>query len=127
MIVGVPRETFPGERPLSLVPAAIPNIMKAALEVVVEAGAGAAAGYPDADYTGKGAKIVAERAEVFRAADIVVQILCYGSNDQTGKDDLPLFKRDQILIGFLRPLGSVETVQAIASAGVTAFSVELMP
>jgi H+-translocating NAD(P) transhydrogenase subunit alpha len=127
MIVGVPRETFPGERRVALVPAAIPNLMKAGLEVVVEAGAGAAAGYPDADYTGKGAKIAADRAEVFRAADIVVQILCYGSNDKTGKADLPLFRSGQVLIGFLRPLGSIETIQEIASKGVTSFSVELMP
>jgi len=127
MIVGVPRESFPGERRVALVPAAIPNLMKAGLQVVVEAGAGAAAGYPDADYTAKGAKIAAERAEVFRTADIVVQILCYGSNDKTGKADLPLFRNGQILIGFLRPLGSIETIQEIASKGVTSFSVELMP
>jgi NAD(P) transhydrogenase subunit alpha len=127
MIVGVPRESFPGERRVALVPAAIPNLTKAGLEVVVEAGAGAAAGYPDADYAAKGAKIVADRAEVFRAADVVVQVLCYGSNDKTGKADVPLFRRDQVLIGFLRPLGSLETIQEIAAKGVTSFSVELMP
>jgi NAD(P) transhydrogenase subunit alpha len=127
MIVGVPRESFPGERRVALVPAAIPNLTKAGLEVVVEAGAGAAAGYPDADYIAKGAKIVADRAEVFRAADVVVQVLCYGSNDKTGKADVPLFRRDQVLIGFLRPLGSLETIQEIAAKGVTSFSVELMP
>jgi NAD(P) transhydrogenase subunit alpha len=127
MIVGVPRESFPGERRVALVPAVIPVLAKAGMEVIVQAGAGVDAGYPDADYVAKGAKIVVDRAEVFRAADIIVQILCYGSNDKTGKNDLPLFKRDQILIGFLRPLGSVETVQGIASAGVTSFSVELMP
>ena len=127
MIVGVPRESFPGERRVALVPAAIPNLIKAGLQVVVEAGAGAAAGYPDADYTAKGAKITADRAEVFRAADILVQILCYGSNDKTGKADLPLFRNGQTLIGFLRPLGSIETIQEIASKGVTSFSVELMP
>src|SRR6266481_6301078 len=127
MIVGVPRESFPGERRVALVPAVIPNLIKAGLEVVVEAGAGAAAGYPDADYTAKGAKITADRAEVFRAADILVQILCYGSNDKTGKADLPLFRNGQTLIGFLRPLGSIETIQEIASKGVTSFSVELMP
>jgi NAD(P) transhydrogenase subunit alpha len=112
---------------VALVPAAIPNLIKTGLEVVVEAGAGAAAGYPDADYTAKGAKIAADRAEVFRAADIVVQILCYGSNDKTGKADLPLFRNGQLLIGFLRPLGSIETIREIASKGVTSFSVELMP
>jgi NAD(P) transhydrogenase subunit alpha len=127
MIVGVPRETFPGERRVALVPAAIPNLTKAGLEVVVEAGAGVGAGYPDADYAAKGAKISADRAEVFRAADIVVQILCYGSNDKTGKADVPLFRRGQVLIGFLRPLGSIETLQEIAGKGVTSFSVELMP
>lgn len=127
MIVGVPRESFPGERRVALVPAVIPVLAKAGLEVIVQAGAGMEAGYPDTDYVAKGAKIVGDRAEVFRTADIVVQILCYGSNDLTGAADLPLLKRNQMLIGFLRPLSSVETVQGIASAGVTSFSVELMP
>ncbi len=127
MIVGVPRESFPGERRVALVPAAIPNLTKAGLQVVVETGAGAGAGYPDADYTAKGAKIVSERAEVFLSADVVVQILCYGSNDKTGKADVPLFRSGQVLIGFLRPLGSIETIQEIAAKGVISFSVELMP
>jgi H+-translocating NAD(P) transhydrogenase subunit alpha len=127
MIVGVPRESFPGELRVALTPAVVPSLAKAGLEVVVEAGAGVRAGYPDADYISKGATILAQRAEVFRAADVIVQVLCYGSNDKSGKDDLPLFRRDQILIGFLRPLGSLETVQEIADAGVASFSLELMP
>ena len=127
MIVGVPRESFPGERRVALVPAVIPTLAKAGLEVVVEAGAGFEAGYPDADFVAKGAKILPQRAEVFRAANIITQVLCYGSNDKTGKADVPLFQRDQVLIGFLRPLGSVETITEIAGKGVTAFSVELMP
>src|SRR5207245_10558531 len=127
MILGVPHESYPWERRVALVPAVIPSLTKAGLEVVVETGAGAAAGYPDADYSAKGAKIASDRAEVFRAADIVVQILCYGSNDKTGKADVPLFRSGQVLVGFLRPLGSIETIKEIASKGVTSFSVELMP
>src|SRR5712664_2151852 len=127
MIVGVARESYPGERRVALVPAVLPTLAKAGLEVVLEAGAGVEAGYPDAEYVAKGAKIVADRAELFRAADIITQVLCYGANDRTGKADLPLFHRDQILIGFLRPLGSVETITDIAAKGVTSFSVELMP
>jgi NAD(P) transhydrogenase subunit alpha len=127
MIVGVPRESFPGERRVSLSPAVVPILAKSGLDVVVEAGAGMEAGYPDADYITKGATIVPQRAEVFRVADIIVQVLCYGSNDKTGKADLPLFRRDQVLIGFLRPLGNLETIQQIAASGVTSFSVELMP
>ncbi|MGH9453662.1 MAG: NAD(P)(+) transhydrogenase (Re/Si-specific) subunit alpha, partial [Terriglobia bacterium] len=127
MLIGVPKEIFPGERRVALVPGAVPNLIKAGCEVAVEAGAGAAAGYPDDGYVAKGATVVPDRAEVFRTADVIVQVLCYGSNDRTGRADLPLFRRDQILIGFLRPLGSLEVIQELASTGVTAFAVELMP
>jgi NAD(P) transhydrogenase subunit alpha len=127
VIVGVPKESYPGERRVALVPVAIPNLNKAGLEVVIEAGAGDQAGYPDRAYVEKGAKIVPDRAAVFATADIVVQVLSYGSNDVTGKADLPLMRGGQALIGFLRPLGSLEVVQQIAQAGVTAFSVEFMP
>src|SRR3984893_10257391 len=71
VIVGVPKETYPGERRVALVPAVVPNLVKAGLEVIVETGAGVEAGYPDADFAAKGAKILPERAEVFRAADIL--------------------------------------------------------
>lgn len=127
MIVGVPRETFPGERRVALVPAVVPMLKKVGIDVIVEAGAGVEAGYPDAGYAEKGAKIVAARAEVFGLAEIVAQVLCYGSNDKTGKADVPLLRRDQVLIGFLRPMGSLEVTQEIATAGVTAFAIELMP
>jgi NAD(P) transhydrogenase subunit alpha len=127
MIVGVPRESYPGERRVALVPTVIPHLAKAGLEVVIETGAGVGAGFPDAEYAAKGAKILADRAEVFRAAAIVVQVLCYGSNDQTGKADVPFLRRGQVLIGFLRPLGSLETIREIAATGVTSFSIEFMP
>ncbi len=127
MIVGVPKESYPGEQRVALVPAVIPNLTKAGFEVVVQAGAGAEAGYLDAAYVDKGAKILPDRAAVFSAADIIVQVLCYGSNDKNGKDDVPLYKRGQALIGFLRPFGTAEVVQQIAEAGVSAFSIELMP
>ncbi len=127
MIVGVPRESFPGERRVALVPAVVPTLAKAGLDVVIEAGAGAEAGYVDAEYAGKGAKILPTRAEVFQTADIVAQVLCYGSNDQTGRADIPLLRPKQVLLGFLRPLGSLEVLREIAGTGVTSFSIEMMP
>jgi NAD(P) transhydrogenase subunit alpha len=127
VIVGVPKESYPGERRVALVPAVTPNLAKAGLEVVVESGAGIEAGYPDADYIAKGAKVLGTRAEVFQAADIIVQVLAYGSNDKTGRSDLPLFHRDQILVGFLRPFGTSEVLHEVAQTGVTSFAVELMP
>ena len=125
--VGVPRESYPGERRVGLVPMVVPNLVKAGFEVVVEAGAGVEAGYPDAQYLEKGAKILSDRRAVFSAADAIVQVLCYGSNDATGEADLPLLRREQILIGFLRPMGSLEVIQQIADTGVTSFAVELIP
>ncbi len=127
MIIGVPKESYPGERRVALVPMVIPNLVKAGFGVLVETGAGAEAGYPDALYVEKGAKILADRRAVFGRADIVVQVLCYGSNDVTGQADLPLLRREQVLVGFLRPLGSVEVIQQIAQTGVSSFAEELMP
>jgi H+-translocating NAD(P) transhydrogenase subunit alpha len=127
MIVGVPKEIYPTERRVALVPAVIANLKKAGLDVLIEAGAGTNAGYPDSEYTEKGAKLAQSRAEVFEAADIVVQFLCHGANDKNGAEDLPLMRKGQALIGFLRPLGTIKTLQDIASRGVTAFAVELMP
>ena len=127
MIVGVPREIYPSERRVALAPAVLANLKKAGLEVLVEAGAGTKAGYPDSEYTEKGARLAASRAEVFQTADIIVQFLCHGANDRNGAEDLPLMRTGQVLIGFLRPLGTLKTLQDIAARGVTAFSVEMMP
>ncbi len=127
MILGVPRESYPGERRVAIVPAVIPALAKAGLEVLVEEGAGIEAGYPDRGYSEKGATLAKDRAEIFRAADIVAQVLCFGSNDVNGKADLPLMRTGQTIVGFLRPMGKLEELQALASTGVTSFAVELMP
>jgi NAD(P) transhydrogenase subunit alpha len=123
----VPKEIYPGDRRIALVPSVIPTLTKAGFEVHIQSGAGVEAGYLDSQYADKGAKLVPDRVAVFAAADVIVQILCYIANDLNGKQDVPLFRRDQILVGFLRPFGSKEVVEEIANAGVTAFSVELMP
>ncbi|CEF48806.1 unnamed protein product [uncultured bacterium] len=127
MIVGVPRETYPGERRVALVPAAISGLLKAGLDIVVEAGAGVAAGYRDEDYVAKGATLVSARADVFRTADVITQVLGVGANDKNGEADLPLLRPGQNLIGFLRPFGEIATLQKLAATGVTSFSLELMP
>jgi H+-translocating NAD(P) transhydrogenase subunit alpha len=127
VIVGVPRELYPGERRVALVPTVVPFLAKGGFEVILEAGAGEEAGYPDALYLNKGARVLGDRSSIFGAADVIVQVLSYGSNDVNGKEDLPLFRAGQVLIGFLRPLGSPEVLQQIANTGVTAFSIEMMP
>jgi NAD(P) transhydrogenase subunit alpha len=127
VIVGVPKETFPGECRVALVPMVVPALKKAGIDVVIEAGAGTAAGYLDQSFLDKGAQILPERAAVFATADIIAQVLCYGSNDQTGHLDVPLLRSGTTLVGFLRPFGSAEVIGQIAATGVSSFAVELMP
>ena len=135
MIVGVPKEIYPGERRVALTPVVVPMLAKAGLEVVIEAGAGSSAGYPDAQYQEKGGKVLPDRAAVFSQSDIIVQVLGHGANDKNGESDLRLMRRGQALVGFLRPLGTpgkdgkadASKLQEIAQTSVTAFAVELMP
>ena len=96
MIVGVPKESYPGERRVALVPGVIPNLVKAGLEVVIEAGAGVEAGYPDARLRRQGRQDPRQPRRRLQTADIIVQVLCYGSNDRTGRADVPLFSAGQV-------------------------------
>ncbi len=126
MIIGVPKEAYPGESRVAWVPSVLPAMIKAGFEFVVEAGAGAAAGYPDEAFAAKGARL-ANREEVFQQAEIVTQVLCPGANDRTGGEDLKRIRRGQYWVGFFRPLGELATVQAVAATGATALALELMP
>lgn len=126
MKVAVLKETYPGERRVALVPASIPALAKAGAEVVVESGAGSAAGFPDAEYSEKGAQVVSSRQEAF-AADVLLQVRCLGANPQAGQADLPHLRPGQIVIGLCDPLGAPAQVQDLAKTGATLFALELIP
>jgi len=126
MQIAVARETAPDERRVALTPAVIPQLTKAGLEVLVQAGAGESAGFLDSEYEEKGAKIVATREEVF-AADCVLQVRAFGANQEQGKADLDLLRKGQILVGTCDPLGAAEAAQEVANRGVTLFALELIP
>ncbi|HEY8476244.1 MAG TPA: Re/Si-specific NAD(P)(+) transhydrogenase subunit alpha [Chloroflexota bacterium] len=127
MIVGVPKETFPGETRVALIPQSVPALAKAGMRVLVETEAGLAAGFPDASYREQGAEVVASRQDLFAAADVVVQVRGLGANPEAGRADLPLLRAGQVVVGFLDPLAEPSAVQALAERGVTAFAMELMP
>ncbi|MDY7109811.1 MAG: NAD(P) transhydrogenase subunit alpha [Planctomycetota bacterium] len=127
MIVGVVKETFPGERRVALVPGVLPSITKAGAEVIVEAGAGLEAGFPDQEYEEKGAKVVSDRAEIFKSADIVCMIRTSGANPEKGTGDLELYRKDQVLIGLSEPLTEPEPIRKIAATGARLFALELIP
>ncbi|HTA66892.1 MAG TPA: Re/Si-specific NAD(P)(+) transhydrogenase subunit alpha [Bryobacteraceae bacterium] len=124
--IGVPRETFPGERRVALIPRTSEALGKLGASIIVEQSAGVEAGFPDDQYVARGAKI-ASRAEVFAQADIIVQVRSLGANPEAGRADLALFRPGQTVIGFGEPLTSPREVADLAHAGVSFLSMELMP
>jgi NAD(P) transhydrogenase subunit alpha len=127
MIIGVPAETFPGEKRVALVPASVPALLKADAQVVIETGAGVAAGHLDQEYEEQGAKIAPSRADVFRSSDIVLQVRTYGANPEAGRADLDLYRPDQAIVGHADPLSNPQRMAEIAGKGVRLFSLELIP
>ena len=127
MIVGVPTETYPGERRVATIPAIVPTLTKAGLEVLLEPGAGVSAGFPDAAYADKGARIAGGRAQVFADADVVLQVRALGANPSAGRADLELLRPGQGVIGFSEPLVEPQAARDLAARGITAFSMELIP
>ena len=116
MRIGVPTETAPGERRVALVPDIVRKLAAAGHEVVVEPGAGAGAGIPDADYEEAGATTGAPWE-----ADAVVKV-APPSVEESGR-----LGKDTVLIGFLAPLTNADGLQAIAASGATAFAMESIP
>jgi NAD(P) transhydrogenase subunit alpha len=126
MKVAVVKETFPGERRVALVPADAAKLIKSGLIVVVEPGAGAAAGFFDSAYAGKGATIAASREDAL-LADIIVQVRSLGANLQAGRDDIRRLHAQQFVIGMCDPLGEPQAIAEIAKTGATQFALELIP
>jgi NAD(P) transhydrogenase subunit alpha len=124
MKLGVPKETFPGERRVAIVPAVLPALKKLGIDVVVERGAGDAAGFPDSSY---GDQVTfADRAEVFRS-DLVAQVRAPGANPAGGAADVELMRRGQAIIGFAEPLTAVDAARAVAGRGAMLIAMELVP
>ena len=127
MIVGVVKESFPGEARVAMVPGLVPQLAKAGVELMIESGAGNAAGFLDEEYTAKGAKVVHGRQEVFQSADVIAQVRALGANPEQGRADLALVRNGQSIIGMCEPLTEHGANKAMADKGATLFSMEMMP
>jgi NAD(P) transhydrogenase subunit alpha len=127
VLVGVPKETFEGERRVALVPIAVAHLKKAKLDVVIETGAGIAAGFTDSAYQEAGATVLPSRAEVFAQADIIAQVRAFGANPDGWKADLELSRKGQTLVAMMDPLGTPEPATEAAKKGIVAFALELVP
>ncbi|MGB1869064.1 MAG: NAD(P) transhydrogenase subunit alpha, partial [Porticoccaceae bacterium] len=127
MIIGIPSEIKAGEKRVAMSPANVQSLTDRGVKVVVQAGAGIAAGYPDAEYTAVGAEVNADRSALFASADIILQVQSFGSNNDNSEADLALVRKDQLIIGMMDPLASPQAAQAIAERGATAIALELVP
>jgi len=116
--VGVLKETLPGERRVALVPELIPKLIAAGLEVVVQTGAGESAGFPDAAYRDKGARL---EPEVLAQADVLLKV------QPPTVAEVGMLQQGATLIGLLQPYSNAAGIQALAARQVTAFAMELMP
>lgn len=121
MLIGVPKETWPGELRAALVPQSVKKLVSAGFEVVIEAGAGSAAGYPDAAYVDAGAAIRQDRDDLLTSADIVLRVR------KPEADDITKLKRGSVHVSFLDPFNERGLVDAMAAQGVTAISMEMIP
>ncbi len=126
MKVAVLKETYPGERRVALTPANVGQLQKLGLEVVVEAGAGVAAGFPDEAYVRSGAQVVNSRAEA-AAAEILLLVRVLGANPEMASQDIALFRPGQTVIATCDPLGFPSLAQDAAPSGATIFGLELVP
>ena len=127
MIIGIPSEVKTGEKRVAMSPANVQSLTDKSVKVLVQANAGAAAGYPDEEYTAAGATIAADRADIFASADIILQVQSFGSNNENSDDDMALVRSGQLIIGMMDPLASPQAAQAVADKGATAIALELVP
>ena len=110
-----------------MAPNAISFLNKTGVELWMEAGAGLRAGFADSEYVEKGVRIAGNREEVFRTAEVVLQVRSPGANPETGAADVALLRQGQMLIGFGEPLTALDAARSLAGAGVSFLSMELMP
>jgi H+-translocating NAD(P) transhydrogenase subunit alpha len=118
--IGVHRETAAGERRVALVPDIAGRLVKAGSEVLVERGAGEAAGFLDADYTEAGARIV-DAAEIDAQADAIVRVA------KPTAAEVARLREGVVLIAFLQPLTDPDTIGLLGERGVVAFAMESIP
>ena len=117
--VAVPHETVPGERRVALVPAVAEQLAKQGVEVLLQAGAGAAAFYRDTEYTA--ARLVEDRASLFGDADVLLTV------QPLDQEAIGLLREGSTVIGFLHPHENPECIAMMRDRNITSFAVELIP
>ena len=119
--IGVPKEIYPGEKRVAMVPDIVRQWVRKGCEIIVQSKAGKEALYEDSDYKDAGAKVVSSAREVYSKSDVVVKV------QPPDKKEIRLMHKGQVLIGFIQPLYNPDIVKMLAEKGVTSFSMDAVP
>jgi NAD(P) transhydrogenase subunit alpha len=119
MQVGIMRERHRSERRVAATPETVKQLSELGLDVVVESGAGVTAGYADEAYSGAGATVVSALA--------IGEVDILGHVRPLTPENASALKAGAVTIGLASPASELDTVRALAAAGVTSFALELVP
>ncbi|MGL1892250.1 MAG: Re/Si-specific NAD(P)(+) transhydrogenase subunit alpha [Spirochaetaceae bacterium] len=127
MIIGIPKESFPNENRVALVPAHVAGLIKAGSSVLIESGAGLNAGFKDELYSLKGATITESREEIFNKSDILIMVRAGASNPIEGKKDINIIRNKATVIGLMNPYNMKEFKNLLKEKKLNVFALELIP
>ena len=119
MLIAVPKEIREGEKRVALVPDIINKLTRLGFDVLIESGAGVHSQATDADYVSAGATVA--KGEVLSNADAILSV------QPLTPAQMATVKKGAVTISFLSPVTAIDSIEAAAAAGVTAFSLELVP
>ncbi len=121
MIIGIPKETHPGEQRAAFIPSSVDRLVKKGAQVIIETGLGASIGIADEEYKKAGASIESNRRSLLSSSDIVLRLR------KPPLEEISLLKKGCIHISFLDPFNEKALVQALAQNQISAFSMEMIP
>lgn len=127
LTIGIPRETDPLEKRVAATPASVVRLKKLGFDVMLQAGAGAAAGFEDAEYAEVGATFVPTADELWERADVVIKVRPPAPDPNSGKHEADLMRKGQYLISFLWPAQNKELVDKLAARGATVLAMDAVP
>lgn len=129
MVIGIPREIMHGEGRVSATPETVKKMKDDGFEVLVEKNAGAGAFFADADYAAAGAEMVADVAELYKRADIVLKVKEPLFNEEKGVHEIDMMHDGQYLITFIHPASPVnhEMVKKMAAKGIIGLTLDGVP
>ena len=126
MLIGVPKETYPGEQRVALTPETAGHIQKLGYQIAIESGAGQAANFSDASYEAAGVSVEPDARQLWGQADIILKVRAPGEHPELG-DEIELIKQGGTLLSFIWPAQNEDLIKRLASRGITTLAMDSVP